>query len=293
VTGALLGVTHLGKLEATSKKKRKAEKRRRRRKHKQKPDSGGNSKTLTFCQDGQTITAPSDQKPSLLAAGATLGACVDPGETCLQADAACAATSNCCGDLVCAYIEHGVGVCRVNHVPVAFNLSIRNPWRSPCVPITLRGYEPDYDFLRYRINTAPSNGFLTDMNLDTHSSPGWTRGLPAPPLPADVPERCGPRPCELFDNCDQPSSGGICPDCTIGVESGARSGWFPDRDGTLLPSAGAFFTCPEGWYTATSFCYIPYKSTFTGSDFFTFSMVDEHGAEGQTAQVNIDIYEPW
>ncbi|MFT4040403.1 MAG: hypothetical protein QM692_19640 [Thermomicrobiales bacterium] len=253
------------------------------------PDDGRTSQRLTFCQNGQTITAPSDQSEALLAAGATPGACPDPDGACLDSGAACAATSECCGDLVCAYIEHGVGVCRVNHAPVAHAISVRNPWRSPCVPITLTGYEPDRDFVRFRIVTTPTEGFLSDLSLENTGAAGWTTGLPAPPLPDGADMTCPPRRCRTA-SCDTAPTG-TCSDCSVGVEIGDRALWFRDQDGELVPTAGAFYTCPEGWYFASSFCYIPYKSTFKGSDAFTYSMVDEHGAEGPAVSVDIDVYE--
>ncbi len=34
------------------------------------------------------------------------------------------------------------------------------------------------------------------------------------------------------------------------------------------------------------------KSTFTGFDGFTYSLVDEHGAESRPATVSIEMFEP-
>lgn len=299
VTAALLaGIGQVADLEATRKKKRR---RKQKRKGKNKPGGGTKPQTLTFCQDGQTITAPRDQKEALLAAGATLGACSDPGDRCAVTGEACTASADCCGDQVCGGGKTNAQLCRPNHVPVALDISVRHPWKSPCVPITFQGYEPDFDLARVQIVTAPARGFLTEYlsssargaakasgsEVARESGGGWTTGLPAPELPQDLPRDCAPR-CLLFDTCPANEE---CSDCTLGVDPDSRSWWFLDADGTLVPTVGVFHVCPEGWYMASALCYIPFTSNFKGTDSFTYSLIDEHGAEGLPARVNIDIYE--
>lgn len=300
-TAALLpGMGQIADLEAARKKKQR---RKQKRKGKNKPGGGTTPQALTFCQGGQTITAAPDQKDAMLAAGATLGACPDPGGRCANTGEACTASTDCCSDQVCGGGKTNAQICRPNHVPVALDISVRNLWRSPCVPVTLQGYEPDFDLARFRFVMQPSEGFLTQYI--SRSAPGVvttleddrarvrddnrSAALPAPELPTDLPRNCAPR-CLLFDTC--PAAEGECPDCTLGVDPDSRSWLIWDEDGNLVPSAASVNRiCPEGWYLSESFCYIPYKSTFKGTDAFTYVMVDEHGAEGPEARVNIDIYE--
>ena len=45
-----------------------------------------------------------------------------------------------------------------------------------------------------------------------------------------------------------------------------------------------------GFFSATV-CYVPFSSTFVGSDTFTYTVVDVDGNESAPASVSIEIYE--
>ncbi|MPM99017.1 hypothetical protein SDC9_146207 [bioreactor metagenome] len=47
---------------------------------------------------------------------------------------------------------------------------------------------------------------------------------------------------------------------------------------------------PWGFFAATV-CYVPFSSTYTGSDSFTYTAIDVDGNESAPASVSIDIFE--
>ena len=47
---------------------------------------------------------------------------------------------------------------------------------------------------------------------------------------------------------------------------------------------------PWGFFAATM-CYVPFSSTFTGSDTFTYTAVDVDGNESAPASATIEIFE--
>lgn len=184
--------------------------------------------------------------------------------------------SDCCGELVCdcgqvLYYPPGgqvveckrAGFCRPNRAPVALNLDFKlaRQFRGDELrPIFLNGYESDDDFFTFRIVTQPVNGFLAYYNEVFMGEPG-DPALPATPIAADAEMDCYPR-CRLGRDCRQTS----CADCSRGL-------------------------CPEGWYKDEYIEYIPFSSTFTGTDSFTYAAVDLYGAEGPTALVTLMIFD--
>jgi len=152
--------------------------------------------------------------------------------------------------------------------PVATDTTVRHPWKSPCVPITLGGWDADSDpgeewtyppwkWPRVIITTAPTRGFLTQYIS---------------------------RP-----NAAAPSSRAQAADEGLGLT-------------TTIASGGIW-----AWYG--SLCYIPFTSTFTGTDSFTYALVDNDGnvsdkhfsapffggdgsIQSGSARVNIDIFVP-
>ena len=186
----------------------------------------------------------------------------------------------------------GPGACRLNHRPRVAPVTVRSPWRSPCVPIVMTGLDADGDPMSYWVTTQPKFGTLTLS--DSHYSatagsaadgltsgageqaPGagkngalaW-EGLPAPPLPqAEI--NCVPR--VYFHDLGSIPGGGICPDCGGG------------------PNGGHLY-CPEGFYWQWAICYISVSPTFTGFDSFQYVAVDSHGAVSEPVTVQIEIYE--
>ena len=120
-------------------------------------------------------------------------------------------------------------------VPVVLEgISLRYPWKSPCLPITLTGYDFDSScVVGARILSLPVNGFLTQYIQEGGFPPG----------------------CEPIPGTD-------------------------------------YYTSPQpyGRFQATV-CYIPFLSTFTGFDSFTFDYVDREGNVSNTGTVSIEIFE--
>ncbi len=114
-------------------------------------------------------------------------------------------------------------------VPLAEDVSVRGRSDTPCVPIVIRGWDPDTDagadwvyppwlWPTVELKSLPQNGFL-DI---------WTEGM---------------------------------------------------------------VTNIYGSY-AKALCYVPFLSTFTGFDSFTFAVKDPDGNESAPATVTIEIYQP-
>lgn len=154
--------------------------------------------------------------------------------------------------------------------PLAVDFSVRNPWKSPCVPITIGGWDADSDpqaewvyppWLLPRIftHTAPSRGFLT---------PYWSSSA-------------------LAEDANQTAQAEAEPGAAQASQQAQNYEFGTELIGT---SPALPLTAHESYYA--SFCYIPFTSTFTGTDSFSFVLVDQDGNVSEPAQVNIDIYMP-
>lgn len=74
-----------------------------------------------------------------------------------------------------------VSIISKDSAPVAENISIRFPWKSPCVPITLYGNDPLLDPYEYgyEILSLPSDGFLSPVPGGTGASTSLSTFPPA------------------------------------------------------------------------------------------------------------------
>lgn len=121
--------------------------------------------------------------------------------------------------------------------PLATNVSVKNDVRSPCVPITLGGFDIDTDPHDYSawpsaiLVSLPRWGFLTQFAA-------------AAPTPL---------------------SGAGRPDAFASTATTLLSALVPAQ-----PYYGTFA------YSG-ALCYIPFVSTYTGSDTFTYALVDKDG----------------
>jgi hypothetical protein len=203
-----------------------------------------------------------------------------------------------CGQVLQINTEHVYtctrpGVCRANHAPTAFGVSVRFPWRSFCVPITIFSIDSDGDLTQFgSIVSPPQEGYVTEfvptpagrvvasgatvattdaypfLKFNGISNISWADDLPAPPLPDGTPIDCYPR-CSGYGGTCRDSEGnhmGDCPGCV-------------DKQ------------CPEGEYRAQAFCYVPFQTTYTGVDSFQFAAIDQHGAQSAPVTVAIEIYD--
>lgn len=130
----------------------------------------------------------------------------------------------------------------LNRAEPTANISVRNPWRSPCVPIQIKvdptNYNKDDVNAWYFIDTYPAHGFL-----DAFVRAPASRGVSGNPV------------------------------------AGAGMPW------VYRLSAG-----PVSPYAVT-LCYIPFNSTFTGFDTFTYHYDDGHGGPPVIGIVSIEIFE--
>lgn len=194
----------------------------------------------------------------------------------------CETHADCLGDLICDCGMAPVGdvgklgctqdgVCRVNHAPVAFPTNMIHPWRYEVIGIELRGFEPDFDWPLFRIVSQPTYGWLSlpDAPIQVFTGDPGTPALPPPPLPEDSGGvRCRPR-CAVTDTC-QPGDP-PCQDCS----------------GPIIET----MTCPEGQYWMQIVNYVPFSAIFTGTDSFTYAMLDAYGAESPPAIALLTVYE--
>ena len=152
----------------------------------------------------------------------------------------------------------------VSPVPLAFDINIKHPWKAACIPVTMHAQDIDTDPktsvvypLRYdplfKIKTYPSKGFLTDyVSKSAAAASISTKSISVP----------------LGDTVDSVNHMGTT--------------------GNRAPVPGP--VSPWGFYAATV-CYVPFSSTYLGSDSFTYTAIDVDGNESAPASVSIDIFE--
>ena len=152
----------------------------------------------------------------------------------------------------------------VSPVPLACDINIKHPWKAACIPVTMHAQDIDTDPktsvvypLRYdplfKIKTYPSKGFLTDyVSKSAAAASISTKSISVP----------------LGDTVDSVNHMGTT--------------------GNRAPVPGP--VSPWGFYAATV-CYVPFSSTYLGSDSFTYTAIDVDGNESAPASVSIDIFE--
>ena len=157
----------------------------------------------------------------------------------------------------------------VQHVPTADEVNIKHPWKAACIPVTLSAHDIDTDPkinalypLRYaplfKIKEHPTEGYLVDYV-------GVSKSLAAPSPNARISKSIS---VPLGDTVDSVEHRGA---------SGSRA-----------PVPGP--VSPWGFF-ATTICYVPISSTYTGPDTFTYTAVDVDGNESAPASVAIEIFE--
>jgi len=152
-------------------------------------------------------------------------------------------------------------------VPSAFDINIKHPWKASCIPVTLHAQDIDTDPkiqvihpLRYaplfRIKQPPQEGYLIDYvskRAPAAISSMVTKSISVP----------------LGDTVD-----------SVPDHVGATGNFGPQ------PGPGS-----KWGFFATSMCYVPTSSTFTGFDAFSYTAVDVDGNESAPASVTIEIFE--
>lgn len=150
----------------------------------------------------------------------------------------------------------------ISPVPYAFDVNIKHPWKAACIPVSMHAQDIDTDmmihtvypkryFPYFKIKTHPSKGFLTDSVS--------YRARPARPIKTSI-------------------------SVPLGEDLTEHAG----MTGNRAPVAET--VSPWGFYVST-LCYIPFSSTFLGSDTFTYTVIDVDGNESEPASVSIEIFE--
>lgn len=139
----------------------------------------------------------------------------------------------------------------VNQPPIAMPSDTKHPWKQECIPIALWGGDADSTMLWARMTSFPQNGFVAQFVAD----PIY------PALPDDF------------------------------------WAWAPpDHQGTGLYEMLSFLEddpeAPEAPNArATILCYVTFSTTFTGTDSFTYELIDNEGAVSNTAIATITVFE--
>ena len=152
----------------------------------------------------------------------------------------------------------------VSPKPLAFDVSIKHPWKPACIPVTMHAQDIDTDpearvvyplryFPLFQIKTHPTRGFLTDTVS--------YRARPPRLMKASISQPLGDT-----------------------VDSVPHAGTTGHRGGV------ADTVSPWGFFAATV-CYVPFSSTYLGSDSFTYTVIDVDGNESEPASVDIEIFE--
>ena len=180
--------------------------------------------------------------------------------------------------------------------PVALDQQVRNPWKASCIPISFMALDIDTDpviadtwqqgdpwpYPTFRILTQPTQGFIV-VYVSRRSPDGDER--PAIRfaskdlsfdylLPQSGMVKVGTQAASpIVVKNSQPDLAAVM------NPSPPRAGW--DRPGSLRRTYNWVMT----W------CYVPFSSTFVGSDTLTFDVTDPDGNVSNAGAINIEIYE--
>jgi len=149
----------------------------------------------------------------------------------------------------------------VSPVPLAFRVPIKHPWKAACIPVTLHAQDIDTDpktSVVYPLRYEPL------FQIKEYPRHGFLTDYVVSSRALQTKSISVP----LGDTVDSVSHVGIT--------------------GNRAPVPGP--VSPWGFYAATV-CYVPFSSTFIGSDSFTYTAIDVDGNESAPASVDIDIFE--
>ena len=180
--------------------------------------------------------------------------------------------------------------------PVALNESYKHPWKAACIPVSFLAMDIDTDsviadtwqhgdpwpYPTFRILTYPTKGFITvyvsRRTPDGDEQPAirfaskdlsFDYLLPQSGMVKVGTQAASP----IVVKNSQPDLAAVM------NPSPPRAGW--DRPGSLRRTYNWVMT----W------CYVPFSSTFVGSDTLTFDVTDPDGNVSNAGAINIEIYE--
>jgi len=185
-------------------------------------------------------------------------------------------------------------------VPSVLEVNIKHPWKPACVPFTMGAMDPDTDWVipddwyhgapwwpypTFKFLTYPSNGFITDYvsfrtpDGDEAIRFASARGSFDYVLPKTGMVKVGTQAASA-----QAAVKAVVQDPLPGIEE-------------VMEPRPAHITWLNGQTSGPSFnfamtwCYVPFSSTFVGSDTFTYQVTDPDGNVSAPGVVSIEIFQ--
>ena len=187
--------------------------------------------------------------------------------------------------------------------PLALDINIKHPWKPACIPFTTAAMDVDTDwdvggavwtdgmqwpYPTYEIINHPTRGFLTDyVSRRTPDGDEVIRFASARGSFDYVLPKTG------YVKAGTQAAAQVVPSP---ASASATASSFPN-DGTFMwprpPHLGGERATSEHYgfnYTMTH-CYVPFSSTRSGSDSFTYQVTDPDGNKSGIVSVSIEIFE--
>jgi len=181
-------------------------------------------------------------------------------------------------------------------VPSVISPNIKHPWKPACIPFTMGAMDPDTDWVipddwyhgapwwpypTFKFLTHPSQGFITDyVSFRTPSGDeairfASARGSFDYVLPPTGMVKVGAQAASVQTAVQDPLPGIQ----EVMEPRPAHITWLNEQ------TPGASFNFAMTW------CYVPFSSTFVGSDTFTYQVTDPDGNVSQPGVVSIEVFE--
>jgi hypothetical protein len=181
-------------------------------------------------------------------------------------------------------------------VPSVLSPNIKHPWKPACIPFTMGAMDPDTDWIipdswyhgapwwpypTFKFLTHPSQGFITDyVSFLTPSGDeairfASARGSFDYVLPKTGMVKVGTQAASVQAVVQDPLPGIQ----EVMEPRPAHITWLNEQ------TPGASFNFAMTW------CYVPFSSTFVGSDTFTYQVTDPDGNVSQPGVVSIEVFE--
>lgn len=180
--------------------------------------------------------------------------------------------------------------------PQAIDINIKHPWKAACIPFTMGAMDVDTDwripdtwqqgdpwpFPTFKFVDYPANGFITDY-VSRRTSDG------------DEAIRFAGRGMSVDYVLPKTGMVKVSTQAAVARIVVAQNA-LPDLSTVMSPRPPHIgWDLPGSRRQAFNFsmtwCYVPFSSTFTGSDTFTYQITDPDGNVSNIGVVNLDIFE--
>ena len=148
----------------------------------------------------------------------------------------------------------------ISPVPNVNEINIKHAWKAACIPVTMLARDIDTD---PTVSVIYPGRYAPIFKIKTYPNEGFltdyvSRSMAAKSISVPL--------------------GDTVPDDVLGTTGNS-------------PGATGNSNSPRGFWASTV-CYVPMSSTFTGFDTFTYSAIDVDGNESAPASVTIEIFQP-